>query len=200
MRALLAASDVLLLPSEREGIALTLFEALAMGVTPVAADVGGQRELITPECGVLVPPGPGEREAYVAALRRLLTYGEERSRMAQAGRERVEGRFRHDQMIERMRALLASAGERPQPAVSAGAGLAAATLAIEHFQLEERLRALAPVRLALRLRATPLGRLAGSAGALRPLIERLDRAAYALRRTITRQVRMARGERRKAER
>jgi len=37
-----------------------------MGVVPVATDVGGQRELVTPECGRLVAPGPQLIEANQA--------------------------------------------------------------------------------------------------------------------------------------
>ena len=33
---------------------------MAMEVVPVGADVGGQRELVTPECGVLVKRGSNE--------------------------------------------------------------------------------------------------------------------------------------------
>jgi len=51
----MAAADILLLPSVNEGLAIVLLEALAMELVPVAADVGGQRELLTPDCGFLIP-------------------------------------------------------------------------------------------------------------------------------------------------
>ena len=54
MRELLAISDVFFLPSLHEGISLAIYEAMAMGVAPVSANVGGQAELLTPECGVLI--------------------------------------------------------------------------------------------------------------------------------------------------
>jgi glycosyltransferase involved in cell wall biosynthesis len=189
VRELLAASDLLLLPSEQEGIALILFEALAMGVVPVAADVGGQRELVTPDCGVLVPHGPDELDQYVHMLRRLCGDGELRERMARAGRARIVEHFSAQAMLDRMQALLDQAGARPQLPVSQGAGLAAATLAIEHYQLEERLRALPPVRAALALRQSHawnrLGRLRG----LRDYVDAADRALYALRRTLAQRIR-----------
>ena len=46
VRDILAIADVYFMPSESEGIALTLFEAMSMGVPPVAANVGGQEELV----------------------------------------------------------------------------------------------------------------------------------------------------------
>ena len=42
IKELMAISQILLLPSKHEGIALTLYEAMAMEVVPVAANVGGQ--------------------------------------------------------------------------------------------------------------------------------------------------------------
>ncbi|MCS7291970.1 MAG: glycosyltransferase [Gloeomargarita sp. SKYBB_i_bin120] len=53
MKDLLAISDIFFLPSLQEGISLAIYEAMAMGVTPVGADVGGQRELVTADCGIL---------------------------------------------------------------------------------------------------------------------------------------------------
>ena len=73
-RDLLAAADMFFLPSEWEGIALSVYEALACGVPVVGADVGGQRELVTLECGVLIDRGTEEDEArqYATVLARLL--------------------------------------------------------------------------------------------------------------------------------
>ena len=96
VRELLAASDLLLLPSASEGLALVLYEAMAMGTVPVAAAVGGHAELVTPECGALIAPGPDETdeiERYVAALTRLLRQPAERRAMAQRCRTRVVERF-----------------------------------------------------------------------------------------------------------
>ena len=60
-----------LLATPTATLAPPMFEAMAAGVVPVASDVGGQRELVTPECGVLVAHGPDEIERYVEALRQL---------------------------------------------------------------------------------------------------------------------------------
>jgi hypothetical protein len=105
VRELLAISDVYFMPSENEGIALTLFEAMSMGVPPVAADVGGQAELVSTDCGVLVKPGPAQEAAYADALQRLLTDQELRSSMALRSRDRIRDRFTLDEMGNRMAAL-----------------------------------------------------------------------------------------------
>lgn len=72
MARLYAASDALVLPTQDEGISLALFEAMSMGLPVVAADVGGQRELVTDEVGVLVSPSKTERDAYVSAFADLI--------------------------------------------------------------------------------------------------------------------------------
>ena len=57
-----AISDLTLNTSIKEGLALTSYESLAMGVPVVSSDVGGQKELINKEVGVTVPCIQQERE------------------------------------------------------------------------------------------------------------------------------------------
>jgi glycosyltransferase involved in cell wall biosynthesis len=109
VREILAMSDVFFLPSEDEGIALSLFEAMSMGVPPVAAGVGGQSELVSPDCGILIKPGPSQVKEYADALQRLLTGPELRSSMGSRSRERIRHRFTLDEMGDRMAKLLESA-------------------------------------------------------------------------------------------
>ena len=52
---LYAISDMTLNCSIKEGLALTAYESLSMGVPVVSCDVGGQKELINSETGVIVP-------------------------------------------------------------------------------------------------------------------------------------------------
>ena len=106
VREALAAADLLLLPSAYEGIAVALYEAMAMGVVPVAADVGGQRELVTPDCGILVPPSGDETTAYAAAIIGLLTDPTRRAAMGARARQRIVDHFRLDLMGDRMDAFI----------------------------------------------------------------------------------------------
>ena len=48
-------SDITVNTSIKEGLALTSYESLAMGVPVISADVGGQKELITQDVGIIVP-------------------------------------------------------------------------------------------------------------------------------------------------
>jgi len=106
VREALAAADLLLLPSAREGIAIVLYEAMAMGVVPVAADVGGQRELVTPNCGILIPPLGDEATTYAAAIIGLLTDPVRRAAMGARARQRIVDHFRLDLMGDRMEAFI----------------------------------------------------------------------------------------------
>src|SRR4051812_15218622 len=70
MPELLAAADLMLLASEREGLANVWLEALACGTPILIPDVGGAREVLDrPEAGRLVPREPA---AIAAAGRELL--------------------------------------------------------------------------------------------------------------------------------
>jgi glycosyltransferase involved in cell wall biosynthesis/GT2 family glycosyltransferase len=100
MRKLMIAADIFLLPSALEGIALTVYEAMSTGCAVVAADVGGQSELVTSDSGVLVPRVSEDEELqeYVSALERLITDPSERRRMGEAARKRVLDGFTLEDM------------------------------------------------------------------------------------------------------
>ncbi len=141
LHELLAASDILFLPSKMEGISLTIYEAMAMGVVPVSADVGGQRELVTPECGVLIAHTGGQEEvqAYADALQSLIWNSELRDSMGTSARNRVLSSFRIEQMGDRMDVLLDKARQQRRldlrPQLGPGLALEYAVLAVEYARL-----------------------------------------------------------------
>ena len=137
---LLAISDVFFLPSEMEGISLAIYEAMAMGVVPVSANVGGQSELVTPEVGVLVERGSHERAAYTAALLDVLNNPEQMREQGHAARQRIVQHFRLDQMGERMLVLFEQAQQRHATdlrPVDAAAALVSARAAIASAEAAE---------------------------------------------------------------
>lgn len=143
IRALMMGVDIFFLPSQWEGIALSLYEAMSCGVVVVSADVGGQRELVTPECGILVAQGDEETQVtqYTEALRTLLQNSARCRAMGKAGRQRVETSFRLEQMGEQLIALLEEADQyrriqaRMLPSTKVGQWYA--TQIIEYQRLQE---------------------------------------------------------------
>jgi hypothetical protein len=102
MPSLMAASDIFFLPSQNEGISQAVYEAMACGVVVVSANVGGQAEVVTPECGVLVSPQEGTDVAgrYADILHDLAGEAARRLEMSRASRERMVERFSVQQMGE----------------------------------------------------------------------------------------------------
>lgn len=103
MHNVMTASDIFFLPSRNEGISLAIYEAMASGLVVVAADVGGQRELVSEGTGILVPPGTDStsRESYRDTLRWLVNNPEERLRIATAARNRIVNEFDLCHMVSR---------------------------------------------------------------------------------------------------
>ena len=85
---ILAASDVLMLPSRWEGLANVILEAQAAGAVVVAADVEGSREIIQDALTGLVVPA-GRAGAMAEGLVRILLDDEGRKRIAEAAKRAV---------------------------------------------------------------------------------------------------------------
>lgn len=68
--ALLSRADILLLPSNNEGLALVCYEAIEHGCIPISTDVGSQDEIVPPELLVPLNPRKTVRET-VRAVDRL---------------------------------------------------------------------------------------------------------------------------------
>ncbi len=138
---LMAEADIFFLPSQWEGIALSLYEAMACGLPIVGADVGGQRELVTPECGILIPRTTPEAEAetYAAALAELIAQPERRYSMGQAGRRRIQTAFRLEELAKRLEQLFREAQHRhttqPRPIPHLGLARICASQAVEYTRL-----------------------------------------------------------------
>jgi glycosyltransferase involved in cell wall biosynthesis len=93
----LKAADVYVLPSSWEAFPIGVLEALACGVPQVATDVGGTREAVVDETGLLVPPR--RPDVLARAVGGLLADAPRREHLAQASRARHAARFTTAQMI-----------------------------------------------------------------------------------------------------
>ncbi|HYW52270.1 MAG TPA: glycosyltransferase family 4 protein [Gemmatimonadaceae bacterium] len=92
LRHVYAAADVFLAPSEIEGIARSLYEAMSMGCIPVVSDVGGQRELVVSGTGSLVDASRDEATPYLDGVRPWLDRAARR-RASAAARAHVVQHF-----------------------------------------------------------------------------------------------------------
>jgi glycosyltransferase involved in cell wall biosynthesis len=96
--------DAVALPSDWEGVPVTLIEALAHGVPAVASDVGGVAELLGDGCGLLVPAG--DPAVLADEIRRLLRSPQLREELARNGRARVEKEYTVERVVARLRELI----------------------------------------------------------------------------------------------
>ena len=106
MPALLARHRLFVLPSQTEGISLTLLEAQARGLPVVATAVGGSPEVVaTNTTGLLVPAKRPRRACRCHhEIGRRWPLGHE---MGKAGRARVEKYFDIKTMTRQYEALYA---------------------------------------------------------------------------------------------
>lgn len=88
-----SAIDVMLMPSDEEGLGMTLIEAVACGAVPLASNVGGMTEVMY---GVLQPFSlpPDDEDKWVNALSHLLQLTDaDRRALGDAAYVQLRGRF-----------------------------------------------------------------------------------------------------------
>lgn len=99
---LIAAMDVVVHASLREGLARVLPQALIAGKPVISYDVDGAREVVIPgETGFLLPAKSVEEMS--AAIETLAGDASLRERMGAEGRKRFTQQFRHETMTRRVR-------------------------------------------------------------------------------------------------
>lgn len=112
----LAICDVFAFPSRHDALGSVLLDAMHTGIPVIASNVDGIPEVVTNECGILVPPE--QPDALKAALVHLSEAPEERQRMARNAREKA-AQFSPDAMAEKYLALYRSLGLMPAGPASA---------------------------------------------------------------------------------
>jgi glycosyltransferase involved in cell wall biosynthesis len=115
--AILAATDISVLPSSSESLPNAVLESMAAGVPVVATDVGGTRELLqTGETGLLVPSN--DEEKFADAIELLLNSPSLRANYGWRARELAIAGYRaehiRDQYEKLYADLLQEKGWRPR--------------------------------------------------------------------------------------
>jgi glycosyltransferase involved in cell wall biosynthesis len=105
VRGVLAAADVFVLPSYREGLPNAVLEAMAMEVPVVATDTDGTAEAVLDgQTGCLV--APGDSEGLARAVTRVLEDDRARAALVQGARQLVSARFDMERAADELEALL----------------------------------------------------------------------------------------------
>jgi glycosyltransferase involved in cell wall biosynthesis len=108
MDQLLAAADVYCQPNTApEPFGIAYIEAMWAGLPVVASDAGGPREIVTPDCGIVVTPG--DVPALAGALSRLVGDPALRGRLGGAGPMRAETLCNPARQISRAREFIGTA-------------------------------------------------------------------------------------------
>jgi len=108
---LIEAADVFVLSSIREGLSVTLLEAMRAGRAAIATDVGGNAEAVVHgETGLVVPPE--DPAALGEALADLLGDPARAARLGHAARERWARCFTAERMVRETEEIYRAALER----------------------------------------------------------------------------------------
>lgn len=97
------ASDVFLLTSRNEGTPVALIEALAAGIPGVSTDVGGVRDVLHADTGVVVPFG--DAAGLAGAVTQFLVDANRRRATGEHGRASVVARYGIDRLVDDVDAL-----------------------------------------------------------------------------------------------
>jgi glycosyltransferase involved in cell wall biosynthesis len=97
-------SDVIVMPSLREGLPYVLLEALALARPVVGTPVGGIPEVVKHgETGFLVPPK--DSESLAEAVIQILRNPKEAAKLGERGRELVSREFNVETMVRKTAAV-----------------------------------------------------------------------------------------------
>lgn len=111
--SLIAASDLLVLPSREEALGLTLQEAMVFGVPAIGSRTGGIPEVVDHERNGMLAE-PGDAVSLAAAIERILSDRALREKLVEGGRETLIRKFSPEVYVRSVeRIYLAAIEEAP---------------------------------------------------------------------------------------
>jgi glycosyltransferase involved in cell wall biosynthesis len=108
---LMGRAKLFVLPSLEEGLGVVLIEAIASGTPCIASQVGGIPDIITPDVGILVPPG--DSKALADAILDLLKDPDRWSIFSSAAKERASKEFNRENFAEKFQAIYSQILDKP---------------------------------------------------------------------------------------
>lgn len=115
VRPHLAAADLVVLPSYREGIPRVAMEAGAMGRPVAGYDIRGMREVVPPETGLLVRRG--DVDALTGLVERLVRSPGQRRALGRICRQQVVSACSEQAVVDRLRQIYATLPGSPDVAL-----------------------------------------------------------------------------------
>jgi glycosyltransferase involved in cell wall biosynthesis len=103
LRPIFAAADLAVLSSDNEGTPVSLIEAAAAGLPAVSTDVGGVREVVGEDTGILVPRD--DPAALAAAIAELAADPDRRNRCGEAARQHAINSYGAKRLLSDVDAL-----------------------------------------------------------------------------------------------
>lgn len=114
LEPLMAASDIVILSSMREGLPYAIIEASAMGKPTIGSDVAGTRDCVRDgETGFLV--AQGDVDAFAEKMAYLCNRPDVCETLGAGGRKMVDAEFSVGQMIRELEALYIRLAARRRP-------------------------------------------------------------------------------------
>lgn len=99
----MADADIYMFPSYREGLSVSMMEAMASGLPVICSDIRGNRDLIQAGQGGLLC-NPASPDEFAAAMKKLLAQPELRTQMGQHNREAVKA-FSKEKVLDELRKI-----------------------------------------------------------------------------------------------
>jgi L-malate glycosyltransferase len=127
VREILSICDLAVLPSLTEGLPNAVLEYMAAGLPTVATTVGGIPELIEHEhTGLLIPPG--DTDALVEALTRLLSDRQLGNRLGKNAKAEVQNRFSYERLMGELEGLYLLGAAWHPASIASTSGVKEATI------------------------------------------------------------------------
>jgi glycosyltransferase involved in cell wall biosynthesis len=102
--------DCVVLATLHEGIAVSLIEAMSYGIPVVSTATGGNPELLSGGCGMMVPPR--DPDGFAQAVVRVLSEPAFAARLVRSARARVEDDFAVERTVDQLHALFSGSSPR----------------------------------------------------------------------------------------